>query len=323
MTNWTLTEKISFIDGVFGAGRLARNSINYDVRCPLCDPKDASKKKLSIRLADDALHCWVCDFRARSLLTLVKKFGSRSQFDEYKQKFLSSTSCTYNQQDFEPESVSTAHDLFPKDFRLLATGCEGRDAMDVKKYVLGRGLTERDLWYHKLGTSDEARWRRRVIVPSFDVNGQINFFVARTIDKWVRPKYDNPNVNTSSIVFNENNIDWSKELILCEGAFDCFKCDENTVPLLGSNINEEAVIFNSIVANDTPVLLALDADMWFKKTFKLAKKLAEYDINVRVVDTRLFGDPGQATREQMALAVSKARPFDWKDAFFVRLEGIT
>ena len=81
----SLTDKISFIESVFGKGDLSRDSSNFAVRCPLCDPRDANKKKLLIRLEDYANHCWSCPWKARSLLFLVKKFGRQSDVQRYVQ----------------------------------------------------------------------------------------------------------------------------------------------------------------------------------------------------------------------------------------------
>ena len=174
---------------------------------------------------------------------------------EYRERFISDTEisrrCIFISQD-KQESRGIS---LPKDFKLLAmsTASNDPDVKAVKRYCQARGLSQDDLWFFKIGTSDENRWRRRVIVPSFDVHGQLNYFVARAIDENRRPKYDNPDVDRVPIIFNEINVDWSKRVILCEGAFDAFKCGENAIPMLGSDLNEQSALFNAIVAHATPV----------------------------------------------------------------------
>lgn len=318
----TLTDKVKFIQSILGGGRLSRGGTNLDVWCPFCN-HSRDKKKLSIRLSDDANHCWTCDWKARSLVALVKKFGSREQLIEYRDKFLpEDRKKSFSLDDDEP-SVPKLPTL-PSDFRLLALGNrKDPNVLAALRYVTGRGLTERDLWYFKLGTSDEPRWRRRVIVPSFDDEGTVNYFVARAVDGQKKPKYDNPDYDKSQIIFNEINVDWSKQLVLCEGAFDMFKCGENTVPLLGSSLNEQSRLFNAIIAHGTPVALALDADMIEKRTPELARKLSEYDVDVTIVDVRPHPDPGKMTREQFRDCLKASRGYTWMDTFSSRLSRAT
>lgn len=315
---------MKFIQSVLGGGRLSRTGKNLDVWCPVCAPSDKSKKKLSIRLDDDANHCWTCDWKARSLVALVKKFGSREQLVEYRDKFMAQDK---KDRFVIGDDVVETRQTLPADFTLLALAriSKGYDP-DVKaalRYVEARGLSEHDLWYYKIGLSDEPRWRRRIIVPSFDVNGKLNYYVARAIDKQRKPKYDNTDNDKSLIIFNEINVDWTKQLVLCEGTFDMFKCGENVVPLLGSSLNEQSVLFNTIIANNTPVALALDADMIEKRVPGIAKKLAEYDITVTIVDVRPFEDPGKMTKSEFKEKLESSREFTWMDTFNSKLARAT
>lgn len=314
----SLTDKVRFIESVFGAGKLARNGKNIDVRCPICAPKDPTKKKLAIRVDDDRNHCWTCGWRAHTLAPLIRKFAGMEKLSEYRERFVPEVE--RNRRCFVIDVEEPKRIELPRDFRLLVTASAADpDARAAWRYVLDRGLTERDLWYFKLGVSDEPRWSRRVIVPSFDGTGQLNYFVARAIDKGKKPKYDNPDFDKLPVIFNELNVDWTQRLVICEGAFDMFKCGDNAVPLLGSDLNEESALFNAILVNNTPVAVALDGDMWETKALKAAERLAEYNIDVVMVDTRPFGDPGTATKEQFKEALDAAQPLDWASAFRTRL----
>ena len=188
------------------------------------------------------------------------------------------------------------------------------------RYILGRGLSEKDAWYFKFGVSNEPKWKRRVIMPSFDASGKLNYFVARAIDKDKKPKYDNPSVDHRTVVFNEINIDWSKPLVLVEGPFDMTKCPVNTTALLGSDLSEQHELFNRLLLNNTPVFLAMDGDMWDTKMPKIYKKLVEYDVDVKVVDVRQWGDPGNMSRAEFENALQEAKQLSWSDNFLARLE---
>lgn len=315
----SLSEKVKFIEAVFGTGRLARNGRNFDVRCPICAPGDKQKRKLAILLEDDRSHCWTCGYKAHTLAPLVRKFGTREQLIEYRDRFMPVSEharrCLVIDVT-EPERLR-----LPDDFRLIVTSStRDPDALALRRYLSQRNVSDRDMWYFKLGYSDDLRWKRRVIVPSFDAAGELNYFVARAIDRARKPKYDNPDANKLPIIFNELNVDWTKELVICEGAFDLMKCPDNAVPLLGSDLNEEGALFNAILAHSTSVVLALDGDMQVKKVPRLARKLAGYDIDVRIARLPPDADPGMTSKQEMKRLINEARPFSWTDAFMDRLD---
>lgn len=310
----SLTDKVKFYESLFGRGRLSGNGKNFDVRCPICAPTDPTKKKLAIRTTDDANHCWTCGWKSRSLLPLLRKYGSQEQVAHYKQQL------GINNDLIVAESEEEKKIELPKDFCLLTLG-NARDP-DVKalwRYIHDRGLDEKDAWYFKFGFSNEPRWKRRVLMPSFDRSGKLNYFVARAIDSNRKPKYDNPDVDKNPIVFNEINIDWTKRIILCEGPFDLVKCPENSTAMLGSDLDERHELFNKVLLHNTPVALALDGDMWSTKMPKIVKKLQEYDIDVVVVDVRPWGDPGNMSKDQFCSALSSASPLGWNDLFINKL----
>lgn len=310
----SFTQNLQFIEKVFGSAGVAHNFLNVEVRCPICNPpKTKIKRKLVIRVADHFCHCWVCGFRARSLAPLITKYA-RTYLNEYKTTFAPDL----KQIQHIEEQVKLVE--LPTNFKLLTTSSErDPDVLLAKRYVLRRGLTEKEMWYYKLGVSSDSKWSRRIIVPSFDSAGKLNYFVARAIDANRKPKYENPDVNKTSIIFNEINVDWKKRLVLCEGVFDMFKCGSNVVPILGSDLNEESLLFNSILINSTPISLALDGDMYYTKTQKIAKKMQEYDIDVEIVDTRRFADPGSVTSEEFNTVLQESQKFDWSLMFNTKL----
>ena len=102
----------------------------------------------------------------------------------------------------------------------------------------------------------------------------------------------NPRVKRSEVIFNEINIDWSEELTIVEGPFDLMKSNQNATCLLGSTLNQRHALFKKIVANKTPVLLALDPDA-SKKTQDIATLLYSFDIAVKVLDIYPYDDVGE------------------------------
>jgi len=132
-----------------------------------------------------------------------------------------------------------------------------------------------------------------VIIPSFDDDGDVNFFIARSYsgDSY---KYKNPRAS-KNIVFNELFIDWNEDLTIVEGVFDAVVAG-NAAPILGSTLQKHARLIQKIVYNDTPVFVALDPDAQ-KKENKLIQTLLKYDIELYKIDVSGYEDIGSMSRE--------------------------
>lgn len=305
----SVSEKVSFLQRMFGTCLLENDGINVAVCCP--NPKCGShgipsKKKLVIRVDNDRFHCWVCGVKGRTLTPLIRRYFP-SNLHDYQEKYAAKK--TKNDEIEEsPEVVVNV----PKGFMLLATSTRSKDP-DIKetiRYASSRGLTTRDLWYFKLGTCSSGRYRRRIIIPSFDKEGELNYMVARTIDSDTKMKYLNAKVPKKDVIFNEINIDWSKELTLVEGPFDLFKCNENATCLLGSHFTEEYKLCQEIIRNKTPVLLAMDEDAK-EKEHEYAKMLSSYGITVRILPMGSYSDVGEMSRDDFVNLRKHAK--EWKD----------
>jgi len=304
----TVSDKVRFLNKVFGTCVIGNDGLNAAVCCPnsKCGSYGhISKKKLAIRIDTDNYNCWVCDVKGRNLYYLLRSYFPQHK-EEYRAKFASKKTIIKNDE-LEEYVVS-----IPAGFRLLATNLNSMDpdVKDTIRYVRNRGLTNRDLWYFKLGTCTTGRFRRRVIMPSFNDVGDLNYFVARTIDQDNgKMKYLNAKVPKRSIIFNDINIDWTKELTLVEGPFDLTKCDSNVSCLLGSNFSEGYELFQKIIRMNTPILLALDSDMQDKRQ-KYAKLLSTYGIQVRLLELGLSNDVGEMSKLEFLAAKSRAK--EWK-----------
>ena len=313
-----INEKISFIKRMFKGGSVARDGVNIAVKCPnrKCSSSLQDKRKLSIRLDTDQAQCWVCGLKSHSsLVPILRTFCAQEHIHEYIEKYLpQQRRKSFNQEEAGECEIEQIID-FPDDFKLLALNSKSRDTniFDTKRYLRKRGLTERDFWYYKLGTSKDPKFHRRIIIPSFDEDGYVNFYTARGIDKRSWPPYTLPPANKLAIIFNECTIDWKEELTIVEGPFDLMKCNDNSTCLLGSGLTEDYILFWKIVKNKTPILLAMDKDAK-RKTHKFAKLLCDYDISVRVIDLGEFDDVGEMSKKDFNVARSNAKSWSRTDA---------
>lgn len=303
------SDLIKFIESIFGSGSLSSKGTNLVIHCPNCASQGSIKKKLSIRLDDHVNHCWVCGWGSRSLLALLIKYGDSGSVHEYKTKY-------WEGKQFH-DKVSPADvpklPYLPRDFVLLAPNLDNTNP-EIKhliKYCFSRGLKENDLWKFSLGYSKEYQYRRRVLMPSFDKTGEINFVTARSTDSLVSLKYINSDIHKNEIIFNEIHLDFKKRITLVEGPFDLIKSVDNSTCLLGSDLSESSKLFHEILFNETPINLCLDSDMQLK-SLKLAKKLASYKIDVRLVSLGDNKDPGEMSKRDLSKVVANAKEWDWK-----------
>jgi hypothetical protein len=311
----SLNDKVKFIERLLGKVIVGKNDIS--AWCPICKSTNSEKRKLSIRIQDDLCHCWRCGFKSYSLLPLIKKFGNQQQFVEYSEKFLVKRKRDDDNVEVE-QSVSLPVDFKPLfDERTLLDP----DACACMSYMRGRGLSEKDAFLWKFGVSNELCWKRRVIIPSFDADGMLNYYVGRTIDN-VFPKYNNVQMNKNNIVFNEIAIDWKKPLAIVEGPFDLVKCRFNATCLLGNQLSENSLLFNSILENSTPVVIMLDSDLP-GKIHHLALLLAHYNINVSVTDFGEFKDPGDMSFDVAREKFETARPWTKDDYVSYKISCVT
>jgi len=318
----TSIDKISLLTRSFGSIEVCRDDTNVTALCPICAKQGSSKKKLSIRLDDGRYHCWVCGSKGRTIVHLIKKY--HPNFIEEAKKYFKIKGGNFDLfgEEETPEVAEEKVEV-PEDFRLLGTLLESKspDVRAVLQYCSSRGLSVRDLWYYKLGISSETRFNRRVIIPSFDDAGIINFYSARSIDKVRRMKYLNASIQKTKIIFNEINIDWSKELALVEGPFDLMKCDENSTCLLGSQLSKESKLFRQIVRNQTPIVLALDPDA-IQKTHKIAAELTSFGVSVKLASIPEDKDVGDMTHEEFSSIRKNSKIWNTDSRLFTMIASI-
>ena len=183
------SSKLRFLQGLLGSSDKSTDGINFAFRCPSCAPKQPNKRKLVIRLDNGNFHCWVCDLKGRTLDVLFKKYFP-SQITRYKKEF----NRFIDIEIIEKEVIDVK---IPPGFKLLSLSVNNKDPdiKAVRRYVLNRGLSENDMWYFRLGTCAEGTHRRRVIMPSFNCDGKLNYYVARAIDDEQKRKYLNPSIS--------------------------------------------------------------------------------------------------------------------------------
>jgi DNA primase len=274
------SEKLTILKNVLGSYYTSNNEKLFN--CPSCNH---TKKKMSINVEKNVFKCWVCDYSGKDLEFLVKKHGSYSQLHEWRKlnKVDMVTASPLDEIFSEKREESVEIDLdLPVGFVSLSE--DTKESAAAIEYLTSRGITKRDMLIWKLGFAFSDEYNKRVIVPSFDCKGNLNYFVGRTYDDSCWPRYKNPNCS-KDIIFNDLLIDWSKPITLVEGVFDAMKA-HNAIALLGSTLRENSKLFKKIIKYKPKVFVALDKDA-YAKSLKLCKSLTKYDIETNII---ILGD---------------------------------
>ena len=117
---------------------------------------------------------------------------------------------------------------------------------------------------YQIGFCDVGDHNGRIIIPSYNNKGELNYYISRSWDPNSRYKYKNPQAEKDKIVFWENMIDWDKDIYLVEGAFDGIFLP-NSIPMLGKHMSE--LLFETIYNNAKgDIIICLDADAWDNAT---------------------------------------------------------
>jgi len=220
---------INILDDVLGPGTSMKGDEQAHY-CPFCHHH---KKKLQINLQTQKWHCWVCDSKGKRIQSLLRRLHVDSHklkkiYEIYGDDYVVYSNNT------EDEKVELR---LPNEFRSLLEEPKGLNPTfrKVKEYARKRGITQGDIKRYNIGYCDSGHYANRIIIPSYDSDNRLNYFIARSVFDEEKFKYKNPPVSKNIIMF-ENQINWNEPITLVEGVFDAMAVKRNTIPLLGKFI---------------------------------------------------------------------------------------
>ena len=295
-----IAEKLNIVGSFLGDHRKVGNEYLY--HCPFCNHH---KKKLSLNFEKSKFKCWVCDAHG-NIRRLVRKKATLDLFQKWKQ-IDGEVDLNTNLDDLFTDTAEAKEEILslPDGFTTLTSKTNPLSYKKYLNYLKKRGLTQQDILYWKIGFCSDGEYKDRIVIPSFNSDGNVNFFVGRTVvgDKFA--KFKQPSIS-KDIIFNELYLDFDNDITLVEGIFDAIKAGHNAIPMLGSTLREESKLFQKIVGYDTAVYMALDPDAK-KKESEIIRKLINYGIEVYKVDILPYKDAGEMTKEEFQKRKACAR----------------
>jgi DNA primase len=304
---------IYLIDSVLGSGKPTSKG-NRAYHCPECKHH---KLKLEVNLDESSSHfqsyqCWVCSFKGKKLTTLFKKIEADS--DKVNElRFLIKSSPKDNRQEITLKRVS-----LPTEFISLLNPPSNLTAKQAIHYLNKRGISKIDILKYNIGYCEFGVYSNMIILPSYDSNGNLNYFTSRSFNKNSKIKYKNPDVSRD-IIGLELFINWNVPLVLCEGIFDAIAIKRNAIPLLGKNIQPELMkkIINSSVEK---IYIALDKDA-IKQALNFCETLMNEGKEVYLVDIN-EKDPSDMGFEKFTNLIQKTLPLTFSNLIENKLKTI-
>ena len=304
---------VSTVNSVLGKGKETSGN-NYAYQCPFCQHH---KPKLEVNLVPNSKgenfwHCWVCNAKGKSLLGLFKKLKVPQD------KILELRSIlNYADKKDEEESDITKIEL-PKEYKsLLSIQRTDISAKHALAYLKKRGISKEDILKYNIGFCEEGRYKNMIVVPSYNKDGIINYFIARSFEKDPSRKYDSPKCNKNAIIGLEYFINWNIPVILCEGIFDAIAIKRNVIPLFGKTI-PKALMMKLVETNVKTVYVALDKDA-LKDALKYAEELLNLGKDVYLVDLD-DKDPSEMGFDKFTSLVHKAEQLTLSELIYKKIE---
>jgi DNA primase len=215
---------INVLDSTLGVGTSLKGNEQAH-HCPFCHHH---KKKLQVNLETQYWHCWVCNSKGRSIQSLLKRLHV-----DYSQ--INVIIGIYGDQ-----PTSTSKDVeekiqlrLPSEFKSLLQKPKSINPIynQALAYLKRRGISMDEVSKYNIGYCEDGLYGGRIIIPSYDEDNELNYFIARTFYEDVGMKYKNPPVSRDVIIF-DNQINWNEPITLVEGVFDSFSVKRNAIPML-------------------------------------------------------------------------------------------
>ena len=306
---------IVLLESVLGASYKTSRG-NHAFKCPFCQHH---KNKLEINCVTDEKkqnpwHCWVCEAKGKTIKSLFKSTKVPANKVAELNMIIAPGEKRVKQEFGAIE--------LPKEFIPLYTSVEDKigqiEAKHALKFLKKRGITQEDIIKYNIGFCFNGPYKDRVIIPSYDENSSLNYFIARAYKDEIQ-KYKNPPTDAKSAIGWELYINWNAPIILVEGVFDALTIKRNVIPLFGKIIHEK-LLAKLVRSSVNRIYIALDPDA-IKNAFKHAEMLMSYGKEVYLVE--LDGkDANEIGFERFLKTIETTEPLNFQSLLTKKLQQI-
>ena len=232
------------------------------------------KPKLQVNIKNGKWHCWVSGQGGHNLFQLFKKVkATKKQYQE-----LNELSDNFSFE-YVPTKQENKEVKLPDEYKPMWTKSNSPTYKHALKYLQSRGVSQDDMIKYSIGYCEDGLYSNRIIIPSYDNEGQLNFFIGRDIFD-SKLKYRNSPTPKDIIGF-ELFVNWQEPILLVEGALDAITSKVNSIPLFGKTIMNN--LKRKILEKKVKTLyVALDNDA-VKDSMKIVEELMNEGIKVHMI----------------------------------------
>jgi DNA primase len=287
---------INLLESVLGNAKHSGNESTFN--CPYCNHH---KKKLVINVASEKWHCWVCGVKGIGVERIFKKLQAYDKIALLKK--ISKIKVFSNKEDV------VTHVSLPSQFIPIVDGTKtSPEFRNAASYLKRRGLNKIDVLRHNIGYCESGPYSGMVIIPSYDSEGILNYFVGRSYYDSTF-KHKNPKVSKDIIGF-ELLINWKEDVNICEGVFDAMTIGENTIPIFGKFLPKKLKLkLKEKSVGRVNIVLDNDAR---KEALALSESLMSEGIDVRMIDIPNDTDPNEMGKEKINELINKTETLDFR-----------
>jgi DNA primase len=289
---------VNLVNSVLGAGkRTARGNQAYT--CPFCHHH---KPKLEVNFTENKegnnpWNCWTCGKKGKTVKSLFKQIQVDASYFQELSKLVKNVSVN------DIGEIKQNILELPKEFKSFINN-QDHTARHALSYLKKRNVSKQDILKYNIGYCNSGQYNNMVVIPSYDCNGKLNYFTARSFEKDPYIKYRNPEVSRDIIAF-ELFINWDLPIILCEGPFDALAIKRNVIPLFGKNI-QPSLMKKLVESKVQKIYIALDNDA-MKQALGFCEQLLDIGKEVYLVELK-GKDPSEMGFEHFTKLIQNTIP---------------
>ena len=271
------------------------------------------KPKLQINITTGKWHCWVSNQGGHNLFQLFRKVGASNEHFSELTELVDDVPRYKKTKDTSKEVVQ-----LPKEYKPLWNGGDSIVKRHALSYLYKRGINDQDILKYDIGYCDFGLYSNRIIIPSYDSDGKLNFFVGRDFYNG-KMKYRNSPTSKDIIGF-DLFINWDEPIILCEGVFDAMAFRRNAIPLFGKTVMD-TLMKKIIEFRVKTIYLGLDNDA-IEDAVKITETFINNGIEVRMMNFK-EKDPSETGFSNLLYLIDRTKKTKFSDLMRVRLNGKT
>lgn len=280
------------------------------------------KPKLEINInlnttGENPWHCWISDERGKTIRSLFRKLKvSKDVWDEHNSIF----NRKYRYAGVVESNSGSMQDQvlrLPDEYIPLWNKSNSIIRKHALSYLERRGVTPAEILKYQIGYCEAGAYKNKVIVPSYNEHGMLNYFVGRSFYD-SEQKHKNPQVSKDVVGF-DMLINWDLPIVICEGVFDAMAIRMNAIPIFGKS--PQSQLQKKIVEKGvSKIYIALDSDA-FQNALRFAENLMNMGIDVHLVEMG-ESDPSELGFDEIHRKIENAEQLSLRRLMEYKLMGI-